>query len=331
MTGLPKVSVIIPAYDSRSTILETLLSVKNQDYQGSVEIIVVDDGSTDGTPEIADRHSTKVIRQSNKGPGVARNRGVQEASGDILVFTDSDCVLSPGFVSEVIKSFQDGNVSGVQGKYECHDRSVIARFVQHEYEERARRQAKVDNVYWVATHSACYRRDAFFQVSGFYEDTFSRGEDLELSQRMADQGLKIVFNGNAIVYHHHPSTLRQYISAKYARAYWMIWLYKKFPNRVISDPITPVLRKLMMIFLAIGVVSIPIGIAWSPFLYVLAASWLLLLLSTVPFSARVFVKDPLVGLVAPGMMIIRTAVFLAGFATGIWTYLWKRRFDPVSY
>ena len=328
---LPSVSVIIPAYNNQLTIEETLQSVTNQNYQGSLEIIVVDDGSTDQTPEIAQRYASKVIRQSNKGPGVARNRGAREAIGDILVFTDSDCVLSPQCISELVRPLQDATISGSQGRYKCHDKALISRFVQYEYEERARRQARVDNVYWIATHSACYRREAFFQVGGFFEDSFSGGEDLDLSQRLTDCGLRMVFNSNAIVYHHHPDTLRKYITSKFARAYWMLRLYKRFPNRIIRDPITPALRKLMMVFLVCAVISTGSAFIWSPMLYISIISWILLFLSTIPFTTRTLFKDPIVGIIAPGMMILRTAVFTAGFTTGFWAFLRKGKFDQVSW
>jgi cellulose synthase/poly-beta-1,6-N-acetylglucosamine synthase-like glycosyltransferase len=328
---MPSVSVIIPAYNNQLTIEETLQSIKNQNYQGSMEIIVVDDGSSDRTPEIAQRYTSKVIRQTNKGPGVARNRGAREAVGEILVFTDSDCVLSPQFISELVRPLQDSSIAGSQGRYKCNDKALISRFVQYEYEERARRQARVDNVYWIATHSACYRRDVFLEVGGFYEDSFSGGEDLDLSQRMTEKGFKMVFNPEAVVYHHHPSTLGKYIISKFARAYWMVRLYQRFPDRIIHDPITPALRKLMMVFMVCGVISIGLAIIWSSLLYLSVFCWVLIFLSTLPFTIRILFKDPVVAIIAPEMMLLRTAVFIAGFAAGYWAYLWKGKFEQISW
>lgn len=322
---LPSVSVIIPSYNAQSTIEQTLQSLMEQDYMGPTEIIVVDDGSTDATSEISRKYADKVFIQDHKGPGMARNRGVEESSGEVLIFTDSDCILSKQFVSELVKPLGDPLVAGVQGRYVGRDTAIIARFIQHEYEERARRQAKVDNVYWVATHSACYRRDAFLSTGGF--GTFSRGQDLDLSQRMERSGLRLVFNPDAIVYHHHPTTLGKYIRGKFTRAYWMIALYKKFPERIVKDPITPVLRKLMMVFLTIGVVAIPLAFVMPVFTYICLASWILLILSTLPFTIRTFLTDPLVGLISPIMMILRTGVFIIGFATGLLAYITKREFN----
>ena len=128
----PSVSVIIPGYNSETTIRETLQSLKEQDYQGFLEVIVVDDGSTDSTPEIARELADKVIVQENKGPGVARNCGARESTGELIVFTDSDCVLTPQFIAEIVKPLRDPGVVGSQGQYGSCDDDLMSRFMHHE-------------------------------------------------------------------------------------------------------------------------------------------------------------------------------------------------------
>ncbi len=327
----PSVSVIIPGYNSEATIRETLQSLKEQDYQGALEVIVVDDGSTDSTPEIAREYADKVIVQANKGPGVARNRGAKEAIGELIVFTDSDCVLTPQFITEIVKPLRDSDVVGSQGQYGSCDDDIMSRFMHHELHERFRREIDLDNLYWVGTHSACYRKDVFLGAGGFYEGSFVRGEDLELSQRLTEDGHRMVLNPNALLHHHHPTTLRKYIASKYARAYWMIWFYKKYPKRITNDPITPPARKLMMVYIALGVGAIPFAFLWSPVWYFVILNWVLTVVSTLPFAIRTFFKDPMVGLVAPWIMILRSVVFILGFGAGLWSYIRKREFDKVSY
>ena len=86
-------SVIVPAFNCEKTISQVIQSILDQDYPGSIELIVVDDGSTDDTARIV-KSFPKVgyVHQQNSGPAVARNRGVQEATHQFLFFTDSDCV-----------------------------------------------------------------------------------------------------------------------------------------------------------------------------------------------------------------------------------------------
>ncbi len=97
------VSVVIPTYNSKETIVQTLASVKNQTYQ-NYEIIVVDDGSNDGTIELVNSlKDIKIITQTNQGPSVARNRGVEEAKGDYIAFLDSDDLWHPQKLEILLK------------------------------------------------------------------------------------------------------------------------------------------------------------------------------------------------------------------------------------
>lgn len=88
---MTKISVIIPTYNSAKYIKDTIESVLNQTYK-DLEIIVVDDGSTDNTKDIVSKYQVKYIYQENKGPAAARNRGIKEAQGEYIAFLDSDDV-----------------------------------------------------------------------------------------------------------------------------------------------------------------------------------------------------------------------------------------------
>ena len=96
------VSVIIPAYNEENTIESCLNSLLNQTIgKESYEVIVVDDGSTDSTSEIIKRYPVKLFRQGNSGPATARNLGAKNSSGEIILFTDADCVAEPNWIEEM--------------------------------------------------------------------------------------------------------------------------------------------------------------------------------------------------------------------------------------
>ena len=103
----PLVSVVMPAYNARPFIEDSIRSVLNQDYP-NIELIVVDDGSKDGTPEAAEKFDSrvKVLRQNNSGPAAARNRGIAAASGDFIAFLDADDIWLPGKLALQVQYLQ---------------------------------------------------------------------------------------------------------------------------------------------------------------------------------------------------------------------------------
>lgn len=111
---LPLVSVVMPAYNARPFIEEAIRSVLSQDYP-SIELTVIDDGSKDGTPELAEQFGSrvKVLRQKNAGPAAARNRGIAAALGDFIAFLDADDVWLPGKVALQVQYLQDHPDVGV--------------------------------------------------------------------------------------------------------------------------------------------------------------------------------------------------------------------------
>jgi glycosyltransferase involved in cell wall biosynthesis len=111
---MPLVSVIMPAYNAARLIAESIQSVIDQDYT-HLEVIVVDDGSSDGTPEVAEQFGerVRVLRQKNAGPAAARNRGIAAAKGDFIAFLDADDVWLPGKIAMQVKYLQDHPDVGV--------------------------------------------------------------------------------------------------------------------------------------------------------------------------------------------------------------------------
>lgn len=103
----PKVSVIIAAYNEATRIRACIVSLQGQDIRG-IEVIVADDGSIDGTPELAASMGAKVLRNSHAGPGAARNLGVRAASGDIVVIVDADMTFAPDYVTKLIRPIEEG-------------------------------------------------------------------------------------------------------------------------------------------------------------------------------------------------------------------------------
>ncbi len=231
---LLRASIIIPAYNAQKTLAECLAACLAQDYP-DFEVIVVDDGSTDGTGAIAKQFdSVRYHRQSNGGPSSARNTGARLASGDLLVYTDADCIPHADWLSQLTSGFEEG-VMAVGGTYAIANSGLrLARIVQAEIAQRhCQFQGNVD---FLGSFNVAYRRSAFEAVGGF--DASYRqasGEDNDLAYRLHDQGGRMVFRPNAVVAHYHPEHLLAYLRTQSRHGYWRVKLYRDHPRRAGGD------------------------------------------------------------------------------------------------
>ena len=184
------VSIIIPTFNGASRIGNCLGAILPQTAACDAEILVVNDGSIDSTTDVVARYSgVRLITQSNAGPAAARNHGALEARGTIILFTDDDCVPMPDWLAAMIEPFKDPSVVGVKGAYRTHQKRLVARFVQMEYEDKYRRMAELPQIDFIDTYSAGFRRERFLEMDG-YDTSFpvACAEDVELSYRMSARG-----------------------------------------------------------------------------------------------------------------------------------------------
>ncbi len=312
-------SIIVPAYNAERTIKQCLDSLMRQDYAGNYEVIVIDDGSSDSTPDIVSTYKrVKLIRQSNAGPAVARNRGAKEAQGDIIIFTDSDCMPENSWVSEMLRPFKDKDVVGVKGRYKTRQKEITARFVQMEYEDKYSYMQKNDYIDFIDTYSAGFRKDVFLDLKGYDSDfPVACAEDVELSFRLSRRGYKMVFNPDAVVYHLHPNKLWNYLKKKYKFAYWRMIAVKKNPDKLIKDSHTPQIMKLQVLFPPAILSSTIFGFANNKFQYLLPVLlFLCFLCTTIPFTVKSIRKDPAVGLISPLFLFLRASAQFLGIAGG---------------
>lgn len=315
------VSVIVPAYNAQKTVGRCIEALLSQNYpRENYEVIVIDDGSADETASVVKTFPVKYLYQKNQGPAAARNIGAKKAQGDIILFTDSDCVPSGDWITEMTKPFGDAKVVAVKGAYKTHQTSMTARFAQLEFEERFEMLKKAESIDMVDTYSAGYRKDVFLQMGGF--DPYfpvANNEDTELSYRMSRLGYKMVFNPNAIVYHlNHPGTIRRYTKLKFWRGYWRIVVYKRFPDKALKDTYTPQTLKLQILCLYLLIAVIPfacIAPEWAAYLFI--APGLLFGAASLPFTVSALRKDLLVGTLAVFFLLIRAASLGSGTLWGI--------------
>ncbi len=323
----PQVSVVIPVYNAEEILGETLQALETQTLARHLyEIIVVDDGSTDGSIRIAQTFpDVRLLTQDHKGPAIARNLGVDAALGEIVLFTDSDCVAAPDFIAQMLKPFSDPLVVGVKGAYRTRQTTLWARFAQIEFEERYAKLAKSSSIDFVDSHAAAFRIQNFKEVGGFDPHfPVANNEDVDLSYKIARLGYRMVFNPDAIVYHLHPDTMVKYLRTKFSRAYWRMLVYRRFPEKILSDTYTPQTMKLQIILVALMGLDLIIGIKFHSMLTALLYLGVAFIPASAPFLYRVLKKDPKLILFSILALFLRSLVFGLGIVAGV---LSQRRRD----
>jgi GT2 family glycosyltransferase len=312
-------SIIIPTFNGASRIGNCLNSLVKQTTGRDVEILVVDDGSTDNTANVVRSYSSvRLIAQANAGPASARNRGALEAKGKILLFTDDDCVPMPDWLAAMLAPFKALEVVGAKGVYRTHQKSLAARFVQIEYEDKYRIMAGLTSIDFIDTYSAGFRRDRFLEMAG-YDTSFpvACAEDIELSYRMSARGWKMKFVPSAIVYHTHPDTFLRYLKKKYKFAFWRVLAVRKNPSKGVKDSHTPQVMKLQLLFAPALLLAVVFDVAVRPRVPVSALVVVGFLSSTLPFALRAIRKDPVVGILSPVLLAARACAQVLGVAGGL--------------
>jgi glycosyltransferase involved in cell wall biosynthesis len=198
------VSVVICSYNRRALLRDCLTSLFNQTFpKDDYEIIVVDDGSTDGTDALLQEIAAKPgpplrhFRQDNKGSATARNLCIRNAQGQIIASIDDDCVATASWMENAVPHFANDTTVGVQGQT-LPAEPVRLRF----FPPRFSYTLEVTDSVW--THPTCnmfYRKQAILEVGGFNEEFSMPGpEDVDLALRLQEIG-NIVFCRDALVYH----------------------------------------------------------------------------------------------------------------------------------
>lgn len=320
-------SVVIPAYNSEKSLYYCLESLTNQSIpKASYEVIVVDDGSTDRTSEIARDFNVKYLFQENQGPASARNKGVRNASGEIVLFTDSDCVPDHNWMQEMISPFKDPEIVSVKGAYKTRQKELAARFAQAEFEDRYDLLQKSVTIDMVDTYSAAFRKDIFLNMGGFDENfPVANNEDTDLSYRLASKGYKLVFNPRAFVYHTHPDALLKYLKLKFRRGYWRMVVYRRYPDKALKDSYTPVVIKIQTMLMALSILLFLLAWIEPKLIYLALMCWGLIIVSSFSFSIKTFKKDKPVGLLSPGVILLRSLVFALGSLLGMARCIWHSK------
>jgi glycosyltransferase involved in cell wall biosynthesis len=228
----PRISVVICAYNAERTMDACLASLRTLRYP-NYEVIVVNDGSTDGTLEISQRYpEVRLLSQENKGLSVARNVGIENASGEIVAFTDSDCVVDPDWLTYLAYKFVHGGFVAVGGPNlpPPEDARVPACVAAS---PGGPTHVLIDDE--VAEHipgcNMAFLKSAFDEVGGFDPIYRAAGDDVDMCWRFQNHGYPIAFSPAAMVWHFRRNTIKAYLKQQMGYGKAEAQLYFKHPFR----------------------------------------------------------------------------------------------------
>jgi cellulose synthase/poly-beta-1,6-N-acetylglucosamine synthase-like glycosyltransferase len=217
---LPHVSVIVPVLDGESTIADCLDSILATDYPAERrDVLVVDNGSTDGTPDLIRLRPVRYLREAKPGVSNARNRGIAESDGEILAFVDADCLVEPQWLTELVRPFEDPEVGSVAGDLQHAPPTTAAERQAARMLGNWQRFAFTSDPAYPITANAAYRRDVLEEI-GPFDPHMTRAQDVELGLRFQERSdLRLAYAERATARHRNRSTQRGFFRQQLGWAY----------------------------------------------------------------------------------------------------------------
>ncbi len=229
--GSPKISVVVCTFNGSKTIekcLQSLFRLKYRNY----EVIVIDDGSTDATADIASRYKVRLIRTSNHGLSAARNRGMLEATGAIIAYIDDDAYADSNWLNFLAIAFQDSNHACIGGPNLAppEDR-WIAQCVARAPGGPVHVLLSDSEAEHVPGCNLAIRKKDLHSIGGFDTQFRVAGDDVDLCWRLKEGGYTIGFHPGAFVWHHRRNSARDYFRQQRGYGKAEALLARKWPEK----------------------------------------------------------------------------------------------------
>jgi len=279
--------VVVPVLNAEGTIGDLLDSLMKVEYdRDKLEIILADGGSTDKTREIIQSYPVKLIVEKRKGLNVARNTGVRNSSGEIIIFTDSDCVVPKDWIRQIVKNFKDKEIGCVGGSVSRYEEDFLSRYADESVMpvlRRFRRRRVLKSVEppmkYPAGCNMAFRRDVFNKVGKFDEGIHYGFDEVEFVDRVCKAGYKMVLDPEALVKHKHRTELKKLLKQtfSYGRGGALVFRRKGIKNRLAKWNMIVLFAFFAWLFLCFFFASLLI---LSNVLYAIA----LFLLTVLPFT-----------------------------------------------
>jgi glycosyltransferase involved in cell wall biosynthesis len=217
------VTVVVPVRNGEETIEPLLESLQKLDYKNDkVEVIIVDGNSTDMTQDIVKKYPVKLVVEKRKGLNVARNTGIKKGNGEIVAFTDSDCIVPSNWITKIVENFKSPQVSCVGGSAKALNTDFVSQYADNSIVRLMpffTKREELDQVKPFFRHpvgcNMAYRRIVAQEV-GYFDENIQYGfDEVEFADRVCKAGYKMVLDPNVLVWHKHRSTLVEFLKQNF--------------------------------------------------------------------------------------------------------------------
>lgn len=243
VSNQPRISVVIPTYNESDYIGDCLWAIVSGTLPPH-EIILADGMSSDGTDAIAREYGATVLQNSKRTASSGRNMGIAAATGDVIAFTDGDCLPRADWVESISAVFEEGDVDAVAGaivpcdpenEYESYWNHLAWEVLMH-FDEKPRRLTThaIDST--IVTANCAYTREALVRLGGFDDWFGNNAEDTDLSWRAIDAGMNAVYDPRPVVFAHGETTLQGIRKKAFRNGVSSSKLQKRYGGLISFDP-----------------------------------------------------------------------------------------------
>jgi glycosyltransferase involved in cell wall biosynthesis len=324
----PDVTFLTPAYQAEDTLRAALEKILAQETERSFEVIVIDDGSTDGSVEIANQVATaddrvRVIAKENGGEASALNAGWREARGAFVAIVEGDVEPAPNWLETCLPTLEaEPEVWAVGGFLETpREDRWIARLAGYEIERKF--ETKPREAKHLTSANVVYRREAFEVAGPFDERLVNASLDSVFNGKLSRAGKRLVYEKSARVRHHYKATFFAYLRRQYAYARFRV--HNEVLDLYPADRFLALHVALAALAFALCVASAPLWLSLQSDLQVAQAAAgagpalmaLALLLQSPRGLGIVFRRGDLAGLLYAPVIVLRNIIGAIGYAVGL--------------
>ena len=280
----PTVSVVVPTFNGENRIKKCIDAILTSNYSNLLEIIVIDDKSTDKTAEIASTLPVKLIKRSeNNGKPVANNEGYRHAKGEIVLFIDDDTVLTPDCIRNMMINYQRNDaIAGVGGIGLSDSDNLTTAYAQSMsvlyllYAANRKVEITKEKFVILPSYLVSYRRKVIEEVGGFDEDLLAASEDRDLEWRILKKGYKLIFDPSASAIHYSwAPNFRTKFKKNFRNAKHRILFLRKHPDYP-HVPLKKYILNILRLIILLGVFGYFLFISTSISLFIIPIPFMML-------------------------------------------------------